>query len=777
MTLSRVAILGAGYISEFHIAAIRRLPDAELVAICDVNEALAQQTATSFGIPAVYGSLETMLAAGKLNVVHVLTPPQTHAVTAKMIAAAGVDVFIEKPMCHTVAACQELRTVADAAGAAVGVGHNFLYYPIYERLVDDVRSGRLGQIDQVEIVWNKYLGQVRGGPFGAFMLAAPTNILFEVAPHSFAHSLHLVGMPDRLTVDVRDKVVLPTGKDFFRKWDVHGTVGEVSVRLRFSFIDGYPEHYIHVRGSNAVAHVDFEHNTYTIEEHTPYLLDADRLLNVLKPAASSSKQAIRSLGLFVASKAKLTKEVAPYGESIFQAVDAFYRTRGGELDDRVSAELGERSVRLGEMIALASGLTDTPSPSAVAGTTTSTASDSTSATSTEPAAGTDTGNAPEGTSKRPTKAALAAAAATETAATSATATVGATGAAASEKPSAGTVAPMVARPSVLVIGGTGFIGKALVAKLCAAGHSVRMLSRSPGSVPADLRALGVDVVRGDLTDAGSVDSALDGIDYVYHLGKGSGTTWADMLTSDVEPTERLGELCVKHNVKRLIYTSSIAIYAAGKRNGVITETTKASDGMARVAPYSRSKVENEERLMALHRSQGLPVVIFRPGVVLGAGGSPYHWGVAAWPYTSVCNLWGDGTNPLPIVLVDDVADALVLAHDKPGIDGESYNLASPPSITANDYLDEMERTAGIKLRRFSVPAWRLFAASGGKWAVKRAGRDQHARFPSYDDCDGRSLAATFDSSKAERDLGWTPERSRAVLLAKGVTEPVEAYLR
>jgi nucleoside-diphosphate-sugar epimerase/predicted dehydrogenase len=732
MTLSRVAILGAGYISEFHIAAIRRLPDAELVAICDVNEALAQQTATSFGIPAVYGSLETMLAAEKLHVVHVLTPPQTHAVTAKMIAAAGVDVFIEKPMCHTVAACQDLRTVADAAGAAVGVGHNFLYYPIYERLVEDVRSGRLGQIDQVEIVWNKYLGQVRGGPFGAFMLAAPTNILFEVAPHSFAHALHLVGMPDRLTVDVRDKVVLPTGKDFYRKWDVTGTVGVVSVRLRFSFIDGYPEHYIHVRGTNAVAHVDFEHNTYVVQEHSPYLLDADHLINVLKPAKDSTKQAVRSVSTFVASKMKLTQEVQPYGESIFRATESFYTTRRGLVDERVSASLGERSVQFAELVELGSGLV---------------APATTDALSTD-AAGPKTAKGAKNSGKG--------------------------GPVTTAKTVDGSVVPT---STVLVIGGTGFIGQALVRKLREAGRGVRMLSRNPNSCPPSLRALGVEVVKGDLIDVTSIDSALDGIDYVYHLGKGSGKTWAEMLTTDVEPTERLGELCVKHGVKRLLYTSSIAIYAAGARNGTITESTPPSEGMARVAPYSRSKVENEKRLMALHRSQQLPVVIFRPGVVLGVGGSPYHWGIAAWPYTSVCNLWGDGENKLPIVLVDDVADALVLALDKPGIDGQSYNLVSKPCISANEYLDEMERAAGIKLRRFPVAAWRLFAASSGKWAVKKVGRDPEAFFPSYDDCDGRSLAATFDASKAQAQLGWHPDSDPAVILTKGVTDPVKAYIR
>jgi len=96
----------------------------------------------------------------------------------------------------------------------------------------------------------------------------------------------------------------------------------------------------------------------------------------------------------------------------------------------------------------------------------------------------------------------------------------------------------------------------------------------------------------------------------------------------------------------------------------------------RVSPYTRSKVENERLLLELHRSQGLPVVLFRPGIVLGHGKS-FHWGIAAWPYSSVCGLWGDGNNQLPIVLTDDVADAMARAIDVPGIEGASPTTSPP----------------------------------------------------------------------------------------------------
>jgi nucleoside-diphosphate-sugar epimerase len=261
-----------------------------------------------------------------------------------------------------------------------------------------------------------------------------------------------------------------------------------------------------------------------------------------------------------------------------------------------------------------------------------------------------------------------------------------------------------------------------------------------------------------------------------HLARGQGTTWDDYQKTDVEPTRQVAELCLKHHVKRLVYTSSIAIYNAGHAKTVITEQTPADPGMMRVAPYTRSKVENETQLLKLYETQGLPVVITRPGVVLGSGGNPYHWGIAAWNYTSVCNLWGNGDNPLPIVLVDDVADAIVRAMTQPHIDGQTYNLASHASISANQYIDAIEHQAHVKIRRVPLSAKRMFTMSLLKWGMKKVGRDRAAAFPSYADCAGRSLAARFDCSKAERELGWSPVTDRALLIEEGIQRPVKEWM-
>ncbi len=127
-----------------------------------------------------------------------------------------------------------------------------------------------------------------------------------------------------------------------------GWAGSTSVRIRFSFIDGYPEHYIHVRGSVASATVDLERSTYVVHEHTPHLLDVDRYIDVTSSAKDSVAQATGTLAKFVLVKASVKKaEGEPFGRSIAsKPCAAFYDSRGGTIDEGVSPEMGEAAVEL-----------------------------------------------------------------------------------------------------------------------------------------------------------------------------------------------------------------------------------------------------------------------------------------------------------------------------------------------------------------------------------------------------------------------------------------------
>ena len=241
-------------------------------------------------------------------------------------------VFAEKPLAVRSEDCAALGKLAAAAGVALGTGHNSLFAPAYERLVQDVTSGRLGRLDQVDIVWNKPLPQVQFGPFGGWLFKDSRNVLFEVGPHSFAHLAHLLGGDVQMQAEARDPVRLPNNLVFHRQWEIQGQQGRVGARLRFSFIDGYPEHYVHVRGSAASATVDFELGTYTLREHSQDLLDFNRFAASVRGAKDALVQAGTTLGSFVLSKAGLPFDGGPYQTSISKAVRTFYEALAAGCD-------------------------------------------------------------------------------------------------------------------------------------------------------------------------------------------------------------------------------------------------------------------------------------------------------------------------------------------------------------------------------------------------------------------------------------------------------------
>jgi nucleoside-diphosphate-sugar epimerase/predicted dehydrogenase len=712
---TKVALLGAGFIADYHLAGLLRVPSVEVVGICDLSRTRAERLAAQAPGAGAYSDLGQLLAERRPAVVHVLTPPPAHVGPARQALEFGAAVFAEKPLAVQSADCEALAALASSRSLALGVAHNFLFSPPYQRLLRDVQAGRLGRLDQVDVVWNKALPQVQAGPFGGWLFRDPRNVLFEVGPHSFAHVSHLVGALDHLEVEARDPVRLPNDLVFYRQWEVLGQAQRIGVRMRLSFIDGYPEHYIHLRGSAASAVVDFEQNSYLLREHARDLLDFDRFAASWREARDSLLQATATLGSFVLSKAGLPFEGGPYQTSITRAIRQFYDGLGGELDARLAPPLAIASIKLAEQTAQAARLAPAPAPR----------------------------SAP---------------------APRAIEVVVAGGSVAAGPP-----------PTVLVLGGTGFIGRALVRRLRREGLGVRALVRDLGGYAEQLGAAGAELVKGDFTDTASVERALSGITHLYHLARGYGRTWDDYQRLDVEPTRRLAALCLERKIQ-LLYTSSIAIYCAARAGDVVTEETPPGAGTVRVNMYARAKAEIERVLLDMHRNAGLDVVIFRPGIVIGSGGGPFHWGVGAWPYSSICRVWGDGTTTLPFVLVDECADAMVLALRSPAIAGESFNLVGEPCLTGSEYLDQLERLSGIKVQRLPVPPWRRFVEDIAKYGLKTMSGTERNR-PSYEYYVGLSNRARYSPEKAKRRLGWRPSDDRAHVVREGIAVPVAEFVR
>lgn len=326
---------------------------------------------------------------------------------------------------------------------------------------------------------------------------------------------------------------------------------------------------------------------------------------------------------------------------------------------------------------------------------------------------------------------------------------------------------------VTVIGGTGFIGKVVVDRLLAQGEEVRIVGRSGRWQGKEGR--GVSYLQGDVADASRMKACLKESSVVFHLATGGGPTWTDYERDFVQGTRNIATACMHGRVQRLIYTSSIAaLYLGSKR--MVNDHTALDNRPQRRSYYSRAKIGAEQVLRELQQSHGLPVVIFRPGVVMGKDGRLNHTGLGTWPSDLCCLGWDRGTHPLPFVLVEDVAQALVAAMDAPGIEGRCFNLVGDVRLSAEEFVQRVAERSRRNFRFYPQSPRKVYAVEMLKWVLKAMARKPENLGPSLRDLRSRALLAPFDCSGAKRVLGWKPTDRLEVFLAEAMDHHSKAIL-
>jgi nucleoside-diphosphate-sugar epimerase len=313
--------------------------------------------------------------------------------------------------------------------------------------------------------------------------------------------------------------------------------------------------------------------------------------------------------------------------------------------------------------------------------------------------------------------------------------------------------------------------------LVARGHGVRVLTRNTRAAAIELDGLPIELLAGSHGDPECVKRGLEGITTVYHLAKCEGKRWQDYVDGDISPTRVLAEAALAAGVKRFIYTGTIASYASANCRDVIDNRTPLDPAIARRNLYARSKAACEALLQTMQRDRGLPLVILRPGIVIGPGSPPAHLGVGRFSSETRVDYWGDGTTPLPLVLVDDVADALVRALDAEGIEGQTFLISSPPLMSARNYVEAVAAHMGTQIDARSRSAWRNWAADMVKELAKNAVRHPNRRWPSLHDWRCQSHSARYDSRATEQALGWQPVADAETMVARGIADAVDWYLR
>ncbi len=125
---TRVGLVGAGAVSGEHLRALGALSAVEVVGICDVDREKAGAVARRFNLDAAFGSLDE-LAVVQPDVVHIVTPPETHCALTLRALEMGWDVFVEKPMAESVAECDAMIRAAAERGRMLSVDHSARFDP------------------------------------------------------------------------------------------------------------------------------------------------------------------------------------------------------------------------------------------------------------------------------------------------------------------------------------------------------------------------------------------------------------------------------------------------------------------------------------------------------------------------------------------------------------------------------------------------------------------------------------------------------------------------
>ena len=140
----KIGIVGCGKIADQHVDAIHRIPDCEVVALCDREPLMAKQLGERFGISACFSELSEMLEAERLDVVHITTPPQSHYSLAKQCLESGSHVYLEKPFTITAGEAESLIRLAERRDLKITAGHNLQFTPETLEMRQLLAQGFLG---------------------------------------------------------------------------------------------------------------------------------------------------------------------------------------------------------------------------------------------------------------------------------------------------------------------------------------------------------------------------------------------------------------------------------------------------------------------------------------------------------------------------------------------------------------------------------------------------------------------------------------------------------
>ena len=310
-------------------------------------------------------------------------------------------------------------------------------------------------------------------------------------------------------------------------------------------------------------------------------------------------------------------------------------------------------------------------------------------------------------------------------------------------------------PLVLVTGGAGFLGRAIVERCQQRGYKIRIAGRSPR--PSDLPPE-VEYVQGNLADEKVAQKAVQGCVYIFHVAAKAGIwgKWEDFVAANITATHHLLEAAKANSIRAFVYTSTPSVVFNGESFKGANESLPYGDHW--LCAYAETKA-TAEKIALKASSPQMPVCALRPHLIWGPGDHHLFPRILARARAGKLRIVGDGENLVDVTHVDTAANAHLNALDALLVGrahGQAYFISQGQPVKLWEFINRLLKGAGIPpaTRKMSLrQAYTIGRLCEVLWTLlPLPGEPPMTRFVAVE------LAKDhyFDTTAAQRDLGLRP---------------------
>ncbi|MDT8420522.1 MAG: NAD(P)-dependent oxidoreductase [Desulfuromonadales bacterium] len=320
--------------------------------------------------------------------------------------------------------------------------------------------------------------------------------------------------------------------------------------------------------------------------------------------------------------------------------------------------------------------------------------------------------------------------------------------------------------NILVTGGTGFTGAALVLRLLELGHEVVSLDNQPGIFSERLTAAGARVVTGSVTDKQLVSKVTEGVEVVFHLAaafRKLNVPDSHYFDVNVNGTRWVMEAAEKQGVKKVVYCST-----QGVHGNIDNPPGNEKSPIAPADYYQQTKYEGEEVVQEFI-AKGMNCTILRPTAIYGPGDPERFFMIFRRVKNGTFPMFGSGATTYHPVYIDNLVDAFVLAMDPEKGKGGTYIIGDEEYVPIKDLVVRVAKAMDVPVKVPHYPILPLVIAGHLCEKICKPFGITPPIFPRR--VDWYRQYRGFDISKAKNELGYQPR----IGLDEGLKNTAEWY--